>query len=105
MIEALILIPTHATDGAPIQQALQLEVRRRLVDLSGGLTVPREVDGVWVGPDGLEYSESMLPHVVFLSSWWQLPTFLLIAEWACEAFEQRAVAVRIAGLWEFWPSL
>ncbi len=105
MIEALILIPTHHNDGTPIDHTLQLEVRRRLVDACGGLTVPREVDGIWVGPDGLEYSESMLPYIVGLASWWALPAFLAIAEWAREAFAQKAVAVRIAGMWEFWPSL
>ena len=105
MIEALILVPTHASDGTPLAHALHLEMRRRLVGAYGGLTRPREVDGIWVGPDGLEYSEAMIPYIAVLSSWWRLPSFLALAEWARDAFEQEVVAIRVAGIWEFWPKM
>lgn len=102
MIEALILIPVRANDGSRFRRRLYDELRATLGALGGGVTIAREVQGLWVGPDGMEYGEGMRPYIVVLSSWWQLGGFLTVVEWSRRAFGQEAIAVRVAGHWEFW---
>jgi hypothetical protein len=104
MIEALVLIPIAGNDGRRFPDDVLLELRRRLVDVAGGLTIEHEVSGVWIAPDGREVTEPMTPYSVALRSWWQMPEFLRIVEWAREALWQQAMFVKIAGVPEIWPA-
>ncbi len=103
MIEALVLIPIADNHGQRFPDGVLIELRRRLVDLAGGLTVEHEVSGVWVDPDGREVAEPMTPYTVALRSWWDLPGFLEIVEWAWQALGQKSMYVKIATIPEIWP--
>ena len=103
VIEALILIPVADNDGQRFPDAILIELRRRLVELAGGLTIEHEVSGIWIAPGGREFSEPMSPYVAALRSWWQLPAFIAIVEWAREVLGQESIFVKIATIPEIWP--
>lgn len=104
MIEALVLIPVADNDGVRFPDDVLIELRRRFVDLAGGLTIEHEVRGIWIALDGREFAEPMSPYVVAVSSWWQLPGFLAIVEWARATLRQQSMFVKIATIPEIWPS-
>ncbi len=102
MIEATLFVPTRYNDGRPIRRTTRRELRDRPAVLGGGLTISGISTGFWLSA-GRSYEERVRSYTVALDSWWQLPEFLQIVEWAREALEQEAMFVRIAGIAEQWP--
>ena len=56
-----ILVPTQTNDGKPIRTRQHREWDSRVRRISGGLTILPPAKGQWVAPDGVLFTERMIP--------------------------------------------
>ncbi|MGH2583378.1 MAG: hypothetical protein ACRDJE_00520 [Dehalococcoidia bacterium] len=95
MIKAVVFVPIRSNQGHTFPRRAWQDLLAQLQRF-GGVTVEPAVSGRWLS-GGRWYDESMLPHVVALTSWRQIPVWLAIVEWAQAHFEQEAMYIEIAG--------
>lgn len=56
-----ILVPTVRNNGKPYRLRYHRIWDKRVREISGGLTIMSPVKGQWVNPDGVLFSERMIP--------------------------------------------
>ena len=98
MIEAVVLIPVADNNGRRFTRREWQALKDRLFAF-GGLTREGNVAGAWQSGTRT-YRDVSRRYVVALESWWQLPAWLEVVDWARVAFRQEALYVRVAGVAE-----
>jgi hypothetical protein len=96
LIETVVLVPERDNDGKLISVRSWRGLERRLLRF-GGLSRMDGVDGIWQSGTRL-YQDRSRQYTVALDSWWSLPAWLRIVDWACTAFAQEALYVKVAGV-------
>lgn len=57
-----ILVPTRRNDGRPIKTRFHRVWDKKVKTITGGLTImPASVNGHWVSPEGITFTERMIP--------------------------------------------
>lgn len=96
MIKTLLLVPVTDNNGAPFGEPEWLALESRLV-LFGGFSLRTGVEGAWEA-GGRIYRDRSREYSVALLSWWLLPAWLEIVDWARDHFRQVALYIEVAGI-------
>jgi len=56
-----VLVPTMFNDGRPVKVAYHREWDKKVMEISGGLTIMKPSYGKWASTKGIEYAERMIP--------------------------------------------
>jgi hypothetical protein len=96
MIEVVVLIPVADNHGKRFTRREWQAFEDRLFTF-GGLTREGDVAGTWRSGTSV-YRDVSRRYVVALESWWQLPAWLEVVDWARVWFRQEALYVRVAGV-------
>ncbi len=97
MIKATILIPKRDNDGRPFDRRILQAFEARLIELSGGFSITRDVEGVW-RYEGKTYIDRSDRYEVAMQDWDGIAPFLEVVRWARVRFRQEALYVEIAGI-------
>lgn len=95
MVKTLVLIPVVDNDGVPFAEDDWQALESRLLRF-GGFSLRAGVEGVWEA-GGRIYRDRSREYTVALTSWWLLPAWLDVVDWARAHFRQVALYVEVAG--------
>jgi hypothetical protein len=82
-----VLVPTQRNDGTPIRTRFHRVWDSKVRNVASGLTILHPAKGQWVSPDGVLFSERMIPVRVACTR----PQILQILEMTLEHYEQQAI--------------
>jgi hypothetical protein len=97
VIEAVVLIPEAGNTGDTYSPRLWRRLEDRLIARFGGFSVAGNVCGAWRSQERL-YTDVSRQYVVALASWWHLPAWPQLVDWARTTFRQEALYVKVAGI-------
>lgn len=97
MIKATILVPKRDNNGLPFERITLQVFEARFVELSGGFSITRDVEGVW-RYEGRTYLDRSDRYEVAMPDWDGVAPFLKLARWARVQFRQEAMYIEIAGI-------
>jgi hypothetical protein len=98
VIETVLFVPLTDNEGGRFGRRDWDALEGRLVAF-GGFSRTANVQGRWYD-SGRIYADTSRQYVVALASWWQLPIWLEIVDWARVIFRQEALYVKVAGIAE-----
>ena len=84
-----ILVPTVRNDGRPIRTRFHRVWDEKVKAVSGGLTIIKPVNGVWVSDEGEEFKERMIPVRIMCSK----DEIFEIAKMTKKYYDQLAVMI------------
>ena len=84
-----ILVPTVRNDGRPIRTRFHRVWDEKVKAVSGGLTIIKPVNGVWVSDEGGEFKERMIPVRIMCSK----DEIFEIAKMTKKYYDQLAVMI------------
>lgn len=84
-----ILVPTVRNDGRPIRLRFHRVWDRKVIEITGGLTVLRPAKGSWVSDAGDLYAERMIPVRIACTD----AEIMEIAEFSKRYYEQLKILV------------
>jgi hypothetical protein len=97
VIETVVLIPEAGNTGDAHSPRLWRRLEDRLLARFGGFSMAGNVRGAWRSQER-HYTDVSRQYVVALASWWQLPEWLQLVDWARTTFRQEALYVKVAGI-------
>jgi hypothetical protein len=82
-----ILVPTVRNDGRPIKTKFHRVWDKKVRKLTGGLTILQPAKGQWASPDGILFTERMIPVRIATTK----DQMELIADFTARYYEQHAI--------------
>lgn len=98
MIKTVFLVPERDNSGRRFTPRQWRHLEERLLRF-GGLSRLAGIRGAWQY-QGHTYRDLSRQYTVSLQSWRDFDAWLATVEWAREAFEQEAIYIEVAGIFE-----
>ena len=96
MIKTVLLVPVRDNEGRPFPRSAWRALEEQLLQF-GGFSRSANVAGVWASGNRI-YRDVSRQYVVALTSWTQLPAWLVTVQRVRGLFRQEALYIEVAGI-------